>query len=720
MDEEFIVITKHEMETSSAVPAMPKCLSDQIVQNIDNFLSHSTRTFRLGSTVHYLTQIRMRSNEVTIQNEHPLLLEACKRDGVDDFGSGPLMGPEDCQVMFVLCPKSLVHSDNPNLANEFDHLIYDCLLHLNGRYYQTQNLSSSAADVLKKVEPWCRSSDEVCGLAISQINLLLSHYPPKFTYLNYHVIASPGLEVSDYLRLIIEFRNPPWLIAYAFRSYMILSRVVMELYELRTCVGGSGGNPALSSIARGVKKMTLVDNSCRRWILVFPSKVSCCHVPVELYKCTLPSLGPTFSSANMTRSYAIKVSVMIESEQGHFKSTLSAFMNIRIAKEVNSERETPLFRIAKEVYPRNDKSQSRIPLNSIMNYFTLTRRIPLNHYEPINVASDILSTVSTFGQRAYHEHETRAFRISDEILTTSCFALMVPTTEMKESRKTAYPDVIASSECDDIGEALRYEVYPAAPTRKWFAGGTRVNRNNSNLRCDRTPGWLSLSGLDSYLELPAIERFASTTLEPTSLQLLLSFRRTSFYTRDIGDHVVMPRMKLLEFAELQFLHPKPISTERPENNKLLVRNFAVKIEELHTINCIPNRSPLIVSRELLNKSCRYGVEWKRARISTKHNPEMCVLTFPTRLFDCTIPDLKPTFYSNERSRRYRLKLEVTLTHGARAETLVVGLPLKVAADLTGYRWWGRYFIVRCWRQTRVHHLKRVRRPSDCHADPFRY
>lgn len=621
----------------------------------------------------------METSDIILQNNHPLLSEACKLEGVNKFGSGPSLKSKDYKIIFVVYPESLTRSDNTSPNYDCDVLVGDCLFYLSGRYLKMQHSYFVGAEVLRNSDP-CRPAIEIEDHLVTKIDLRAKYlFPRDFDVRTPYILARPKTFLRSSLCFYLGFCSGPFNFKKEACAFRIL-RVKVEMYEVRSCIDTSRGRLDSKSLIRGVRKITLSDFRCLVIVRVPFGNDWCCEIPPQLYNCRLPCIGPTFSSGRMTRSYVLKVSVTLRCQYGTFYSTLSDFYDISIAKEVSG---------------RDKVSSPHKDYKNVTNCLFLSLCIPYKLYRPAEVASQVLSTVSLFAKDAYEMHETRAIKCSDKIFTATSCSMKKPDRQAEHEKIVRLEE---ASACRNQGNdtVLRYEIAGSTVhSLRWFEGGLRF----------LTSSWISSSVLRPILDNQA-DRYANITLSPVPMGLLMSFNLVTFYNRTVDDNIVMPGMKLLEFAKLQLLLPGLELSQELQIYDICIQNFCVSIDEICAINSIPNKPPSVTSREICNKRHEYRIKWKQAGESLLHTPKLFALTIPARLYDCKIPKLEPTFYSNESSRVYRLKVELKLKKGDSYETLVVGMPINIAADLTGYRWWGGLFSLRKRRQAQCRDRER--------------
>lgn len=669
MIEEFFVLT----QTEGNIPSMVvDSLSREIKRVLPRLISQTTLNRRVGTTSYAFTVMRLQLTKSTIDSKHPRLIRACKKEGVEEFGSGPNEEADDLKVLCLVHNRKAYDFGNQNqVGGESNYPVGEWMLQLGKHYYQMPDFYSSVADTIRGLE---KNFESVRIEGHSMSRVALTAYPVDslaYEVESFRSIACSEANIASFLTLMLTVsRSPNSLSKHHPPCDVVISQVTVELYEVRSCLDVRR-RKFLDTLVSGVSKRCLFQTKCweplkeekgqARWEL---------EVPSRLYDRKLPQLGTTFFSSNMSRTYALKVTLRLECEQGCSEEVMVVF-------EVN---------IAKEDY-RNNCSQGLIESDSDDRFYSLQiERFPLDQYNPSLVAANLFSRISASGAGHYQMHETKALCVSGHVNVLTWVRMTLPASDVHQTKAITSEDL--NKAFADEAFVLRCAVLPESRDQG-FNLGIGILRNDPLLRYVfpwRQGGVFQSKCLSRGL---SSESFFIThsTLKGTvlwSYAMELTFVRPTMFIQRMGANIVLPFMKLLEFVKLQVVFTEASITKclpRERNFiKFTISHICVEVEELRSENNFPAKAVQVVCRTLYKKGVNFTFSRKQVKETVPFRPNLLAFTIPGELYDCNLPSLDPTLFSNKYFRSYNLKIEMRWSCGQRCESTVLKLPMSVASN----------------------------------------
>lgn len=286
------------------------------IQNVSSqkYYSFKSVGYKLSGEYHLVSEIQVQRGTDSKEDKLKLAIEnALCRNGVTSFGAGP--HPDNKMLVFQLRNTQLTFdwSDyvipTPAAAGCFITVGKDTELFPGPQFPMSHLLYGVDSEM---------NMSSLYSINNEASLLVKAHFnpPPFFQQDNHRRIVAPGMEVSDFLALTFQATDMT-----DYEPFLIL-KVSVVLQEFVSVYHNS-------RVFQDTREMTLLENAPHEmiWVSRRPLKL-----PTSTYACKLPSLGPTFYSEDLTRSYGLKVSMKLTRKSMPLIKT-STFMELHVAQE---------------------------------------------------------------------------------------------------------------------------------------------------------------------------------------------------------------------------------------------------------------------------------------------------------------------------------------------------------------------------------------------------
>ncbi|KAF3991949.1 hypothetical protein FT663_02508 [Candidozyma haemuli var. vulneris] len=377
------------------------------------------------------------------------------------------------------------------------------------------------------------------------------------------------------------------------------------------------------------------------------------------YSFPIPSLGPTFFTSSLMRSYAVKVNVKLSVNGSEI--SLISFADLKVATT----------RYRKEI--SIDKTFQRPTSSSkwLVSTFCI-QHFPKTSFRPLD-----LDTSSKWIEKCYKVAKASYVTVQTEkmIYVMSCQRLIVPSSLPNTSsvalrerygfKRFGNEPKVDHGECYLISEVVKGSGISEFP------------------KCDETPqGGLFLRfegnrigtgfapGIPEYCSISQPIGCSSIPIIGNRCRLWISFKKTSLFHDYVGNTVI-PGMRLADFISIG------VTIRDSGTLEIHMNPIAVDVELWESI--IANPEPSVnasqKTQSMLKKQFGENISLYRWV-----NGSLTYL-IPSRFYDCEIPNVGPTFCTKELRRFYHIVISFQfITSWGNRYFVTARVPVTIAKD----------------------------------------
>ncbi|KAF3991872.1 hypothetical protein FT663_01996 [Candidozyma haemuli var. vulneris] len=488
-------------------------------------------------------------------------------------------------------------------------------------------------------------------------------------------LVQPGTQFCDYIRLLITCKRFGKLARMTVEAF--ITAVDIKIWELTTSIKFSK-TEGISFDNHVYHKKVLQKNCLCEWskplAQALSGAVNHVRLPDSLYDFTIPQLGPTFFASQSMRSYAVQIGIHLQINGTPVYVTDSIEIIVvapKSTREGCDQTDSILGGYEKPTFNAVD-----------------IQYLPEREYDSFANARAVFEKACQ-AKHQYMTHMTSTSQAKNGTFMVSVIDMLV-SKNLDEVDQKSLSLVISKYGLDGFG---RYSTVPTEQasvvcevtlTNRWgpyYDNGLLRTRGKLFLR-------LNSKGFDFVFPPRLLGHSLTSNTAAVCPQkdiegwLLRASRQFHYQFDDRLGYILVPGMKLFKAFDI-WLHfntipDTPYSWDCINKNPVSV---LVQIEELVTGS--PSNFPASrrLTQTLIDKI--YGGKGsEECWIWPDSDSNTCKILSP--FLDCQIPDLGPTFFTNEVSRTYKLfcHFEFAVNSGRTIELSII-LPIAIAVDNCG-------------------------------------
>lgn len=306
-EETFFLFGKYDSECILDKPA--KLLPSILLDNVRQYVSHSTQTMIIDDQLHYLTLYKLKLPSVRADaglNYH-ILWTAKRGEGVKGFGQGPAFTRNSCRIVCQNCSSN----ERRFYKNDLSHILFSP--RITGCYLKTKSRGTHIKNVMVELPPRGYSPFwEQTPIPNLEFTANRTFHPMTFRQ-SYPValnnreveILNPGSCFSEFYKLNLRITKGTFL---DLNSPLRICGLEVQVHEVIKCleVDLKKGPRVLwdASYLQLQNKPVSVKLSLE---LLKDEEFLSFDLPDSILNCRVPDLGPTFLSRTFKRSYYLKL-----------------------------------------------------------------------------------------------------------------------------------------------------------------------------------------------------------------------------------------------------------------------------------------------------------------------------------------------------------------------------------------------------------------------------
>lgn len=621
------------------------------------YIGHITKTFTYKSQILQVTQMKFFEyvGYLIYKDETWLKCDYNCRWG-KDFDIEALTS--DFKLVYMLLDSSVLESEAKDLEAENQGLFGGCILNFREAKFGT-NFYIEQLDCLLLRDREERFPKHFDGYGMKssrkKTDYVLHAEYMRPQWFRQHVkdkVVLPDSNVTDSVLLTLEILRRP-------NSGLTLVRVRVELLVLIS--------EGIAYRAQHLEKTILLDKKCSLPLKDSrgedPEKNSRVCIPKSCFDCKIPLVGPTFCCELVRRTYALRFDFLLNDGRKSILHVTEA-LNLNIAVAEGPMHLTPLVPV---------RSSEAKPTKQVM-YMNYIDKQPYSKFDPQLIAKKLFKRLRRHGVK-YRCHETVAIRSIDFVVSMTTIEFQKPHgLKMSDFSSWIYHTRQELSNFDFgyhyIGmvnnEALVYKAFDLKNAKLASPSlfGAAVLLIEDDLPMMNFPRQHLYSLQSTTL---AQERSAeacgqgilshSCRLGPVSLKIDLTFTRSSELIQDFGDFIVVPGMNLSDIFQVRLV-------VRHEDAGLPIASFIINRMEVHLLEKVQiiaeneGISPLLpfeTTRSLKLMGFNSGMEVIWAQLTACESGCLKEFSVPKKMYDGSIPNIGPTFFTNNHTRLYFLQ-----------------------------------------------------------------
>ncbi|PVH16878.1 uncharacterized protein CXQ87_004435 [Candidozyma duobushaemuli] len=317
-----------------------------------NYISHETFACKVDGELWAVSSLNLRGELSVVP---PDILDDMKRkEGMSSFGKSPDLTDDRGRIVycFTRMNQLLINHLLPSKGLRKDSLVGIRCLQVRNHIVPldagvTPLKAKSSSDTVDTSDKPRIPEDfvDVKEEDTIEVELLATYKPPK----QYELISSgnmvkSGSSLKDFVKLDLKQTETFFCTCQGDISMNHITIVLEEHLRYQHIASKEG------CVSEEVRTVVLKDSSINNFISHSDFKefgTGFLHSPnVSLYDCSLPNIGPTYSSNKCTRSYALRFNIDLECGLGKCSKHISTVMDIAVATQVHSAQ--PVFQVQKK------------------------------------------------------------------------------------------------------------------------------------------------------------------------------------------------------------------------------------------------------------------------------------------------------------------------------------------------------------------------------------
>lgn len=613
------------------------------------YKSHSTRTFVRNSFAYLATELRYKSTlkPVFTQEKLTALLQGDLENEPEHIGK-PFPGNKDTPLIVYtfIDPEKL--SENPiRLPQAF------CVLKIDRELMLFKDVENPMVATLFGTDSFGQHleappSRQLCNTenGVYDVDLRIGFFQLGSAHQKHHQVVRPGMKIPEFLAIELHARVPKMQ---SYPPVFTLTEWRVLFHELRCFCVPSDGIRTASFTEKLFRTKVLHENKIPfkfRWELYLLEKeFSCLSFDRCLLQCQIPDVGPTYFSNHLTRCYALSFTVKFECE-GVLKQVTS-ILEVNVAEEPQYPAAYWL------VYP--------MPKSSFLVDLVRLQRSQRSTFVPLTENDTEIREINRHGL-LLSSYDTVSFAEGNEISTMTVFVARVP-----DSVKLMFTKELESfaeeQGLKSIGDDLCNPDSKGLVLRQPHKHGSDVNESFQQFES-------ALSGHRFRYCLPMLNRFIPRIIPTYHLHCLTCGPRKDIYIdvefKDYhrarlysGCIVVDPGSALPDIFNIQIVSKKSFEDAKlfPEIS-LKAWKFEIKLIEHIYGDRLKNQAVITRTQELLSIDESFEMVKDVSSDILRHRTGRACVNVPSRLYDCKLPPLAPSFFSKDISRTYAFSIKV--------------------------------------------------------------
>lgn len=675
-------------------PQVSPGLSEEVQKRISSYVSQKTQGFNVLDNHYQVSEFKFHRGK----GEGPFLnddhLNATRlRAGVDKLGDGPNFENETPLLVYAVIDCRLLSEKGQKWNEMHGAIIGDCLFEVNDRRYVFNNVRLPMTHNLygldfKKNIPFMRARHPEFTFLLGAKFIKPFCFRQKIS----QRIVLPGMDVADVVSLGITLSNPGSSRLHRKhrqKRYMIV-KVTVELMELTWAPSWKADNVSLTNVSQHLRTQKLLDVIVQEEIC-FNARKSNCNIrsiPRKLYSCLLPSVGPTFFSNSLSRSYALMITIRCREANGLATFTCSSFMEITVAKKDTSF--TPGLSIQNISSPTISRPRRTL--------ITIEKFLRPN-FSPHDVGKSCFNEAWT-KNAVLRSYLTMCYTSVEEIIAVTkvdVFDFLHRELNLLYQETKTFCVTPLGGGPQNIGtEIMIYEVLPKEKFNnsdgnesKRRYGGLFLRLNDR--REEVPPSFSFFEEKDVYDE----SIFKATKLFPVGFPLVWHlglqciFVKHECFRQSTGANVVLPRMKISEFLDIRFFYPMSFHDARRRcdvegDHEITIDLVRIGLCEIVGTHVPGEEGTTVFNWMIRDKVYHKQVLWSQFHGTIPNDPTTVTMSLPKDIINANLLNVGPTFYLKQLHRRYRMTIElsVKVRMGARKveRCMQVSLPINVAHE----------------------------------------
>lgn len=653
-EEKFIVFDKvDDVQTVSKILLSFPC---KIGQRFEDYVCHSTRAYKVMNNVYRATEVTFRRTEV-VQPSYvltPRMKRALSLSNIEGFGTGPMLATDVPHVKYVVLEAGQLFS-GPEYWKKINELTGDSLFVIAGEFFRFKELEFPMTRALYGISQDILNVSglpEDCSDMVSlKVKVYRTH---QYWQGELGRIFVPKMSISALLRLHLVL-SPPGGDSLEFPSLEI-HHVKVELQELLWCLKDEEAAESVYQFEWYMREQLLLDSECSMVIDSLAwSDQSEISLPISLFDCKIPEVGPTFFSNHLLRCYALKITFDVNWKEKHCPFTLSTFLEINVATKDYISSKRNLVR----------------PPSELANFRSYTRidRLPKKSLSPnVTLSHDLLDIICE-QLLIYQSHQTDTFIIDDDVFAVSNIDLLEayqnPTlsdiSELLQEYRLTYlgcHPILKEGEAFLECEIVNSQRILSDPGPERLVGGLFIEPNRY------TTKYTNFINTAAY-ELPDLMTNRTDTmifcvqLHNISMHLVTYPLNSNEYPFDCfkGEVIALPGMNISQFLNIRLdITKSPNKVIEEHNFKLVVSRIRLLLKEIIRGNNCHHQDASIRTLVLLDKNLNENL----TRNSFAHSNNFCwgSLVIPEHWYNCQLPDVSSTVISNKLRRGYEICVDI--------------------------------------------------------------
>lgn len=592
-----------------------------------DYIGHTSRTFKDVDGYYTATIYKFRTSQDAVQFDVQSKLDA----SVDIQKALPMLKEPFMITYSVLRTKDLALPET-SMAYEQGKLVGTCVFKFGRNTVALRDGGFPMTELLygTKDPLGC-----LVRLSVAADNYDIGMYPnfsaPKgFGQTKNAQVVTPKMKLSSFLGVFLRCKPPSTpSVRYAFS----IREVTVTLQELTSSWDSNAEKFNPENAKNCLRNIVLIHRVCNekfKWEgLPLSNQGRLMWIPKHLFDCQLPNLGPTFMTNSTLRSYGLKILVRLEA--AGFSSVYHSFLEINVAQK---EWSLPIF---------GKKNKEFIRSTLVLEKF------PKDLFDHSKVTKKIMTNIKLNGFD-YLAHHTDAFPTEKSIITVTRVMMNTPQNLLTYSNKTI----------EEQMEKFGIGALGLGPVTK---------EECMMIKCEANPSesygsqYLKTDEATLQYEFPPFQLEARHLCPPSpptydthgDIYMVLDDTKSS---NPEAIHA-FPGMSLKDLVRIKFARYFNV-----EGFQLF--NVAIQVWEFIRGDYVTDQSIKTRWLEIYNSkfNSAFGKSIDQKRLELKHS-----------FYDCKLPDLGPTFYSNLLSRSYELR--ATIKYNLRPCVTTCSLPLRV-------------------------------------------
>lgn len=614
-----------------------------------HYRSHLTRTFRHNEILLRATQIKL-TRRYNNFFERGLSIEEFMKTN-EKIGKRYSSDPTKCKLVYMILDDSLYISDEESQGGR---RFGGCFLTYKDATFKTDFYLEPVDDMSLKrtqrdfhffgfLETPQRFPEE------TDYKLRADYIKPGwFDQHNHDKILLPGTQIADSIRLKLTVPK-------GMASRELKVEMEVELVHL-----WSESVPK-SPFRRNEYLQHCVDAALmvsRKAYLFSPKDRGI--IPKSLYDFKLPSVGPTFYTAFMRGSYALRFVVKIKEKR--ITRYCQTAINVNIAVLAKSA--------CKMLQQTVDRNSVQVAMTEHTYFCHLGIQSHLDD-EPSQARMEFLKRLRKHKVKI-QLHEAVGVRCLDLVVSLTVMKCQVPNclknlnVEWLKQMRCLYDSVPFGYEPPEVkpNEAIVYKAFTMGKSRL-FAGAIFLLEGDAFLTefpLSHMPNLPKTT--DNRMKINENGALYITGPGGVKLHLQMKFVINRYIAQEEGEYITIPNSNLSSCFEWGLL----LHREMPLQEKKVSPSFTVRMIEVHLLEKLHITAqeaellplvPFETTRclKLLERRFRTNLTWAREAAVTDQQSSILI---PKQIYECLLPNIGPTFFTNSQTRMYFVKVRMCI------------------------------------------------------------